>query len=331
MDDVFESLQDTVAAEEPAEESTSETQEEQPQEEAAPPAQTDEDPFSEAALSTPEGIARAREVIAQERSALQEEQRKFSQIHARMKKRELRAKEERAALQREREAVQALNQRLTADVSALQNGDARGIVETLGRLAGRSGKELFEEIALAVATDGKGTKESNQLRELERRYEERVRQLEQRLEQEAAKREQEAAKREVERIKAEMMQLASDSAKYPAVAHYAAIRRSAVEDELTAIKMEAFDQGLPLSHEEAIQKLEDMLKPHLPPTAGAGGGTGNPHSAPAQKKPVSGGLPGQTLAPSLTTQPVSAKRELTDEEHRKALEQDQDFWRSLGA
>src|SRR5690606_34107929 len=176
MDDVFESLQDTVA-EEPAEateEPASETQEEQQSQEeaAAPPAQPDEDPFSEAALSTPEGIARAREVIAQERATLQEEQRKFSQIHARLKKRELRAKREHAELQREREAITTLNQRLTADVSALQNGDARGIVETLGRLAGRPGKELFEEIALAVATDGKGTKESNQLRELERRYEE---------------------------------------------------------------------------------------------------------------------------------------------------------------
>lgn len=334
MDDVFESLQDTVAEESAAAtEEPSETQEEQPQEEAAPPAQPDEDPFSEAALSTPEGIARAREVIAQERSALQEEQRKFSQIHARMKKRELRAKEEHAALQREREAVQALNQRLTSDLNALRSGDARGIIDTLGRLAGRPGKELFEEIALAVATDGKGTPESRKLKELEERYERRVKELEDRWEQERRAQQERETQAAIERRKQELVQLGSDASRFPAVAYFVGLgKQKEVAETLTEYKMRAFDEGSPISDEEAVQLLESELKPHMPaPSPAPGGGTGNPHSAPAQKKPVSGGLPGQTLAPSLTTQPVSAKRELTDEEHRKALEQDQDFWRSLGA
>ena len=317
----------------PAEETPAPETEAPAEEPPAAPASVDDDAlFSEEALSTPEGVAKAREALAAARRAHAEERAKTSQVFLRMKKREEKAKAQYAEAQKMHEAAQALNQRLATDMSALQAGDARGIIDTLGRLTGRPGKQVFEELALAVATDGKGTPESKKLKELEERYERRVRELEERWEQEKRAQQDREAQAVIERRKQELVQLGSDASRFPAVAHFVGLgKRKEVAETLAEYKMKAFEEGLPISDEEAVKLLEDELKPHLPaPPPAPGGGTGSPHAAPQQRKPASGGLPGQTLAPSLTTEPGGSKRELTDEEHRQALIYDDQFWAALG-
>lgn len=339
MEDILEALAaetepttEETPAETPEPEAPAEETPEQTEPPAAPASVDDDALFSEEALSTPEGVAKAREALAAARKADAEERAKTSQVFLRMKKREEKAKAQYAEAQKMHEAAQALNQRLTTDMSALQAGDARGIIDTLGRLTGRPGKQVFEELALAVATDGKGTPESKKLKELEDRYERRVRELEERWEakeREAKEREDWAA---LERRKAELVQLGSDATKFPAVSHFVGLgKQKEIAETLTEYKIKAFEEGSPISDEEAVKLLEDELKPHLPaPPPAPGGGTGSPHAAPQQRKPASGGLPGQTLAPSLTTEPGGSKRELTDEEHRQALINDDQFWAALG-
>lgn len=316
----------------PAPEAPAEETPEQPEPPAAPASVDDDALFSEEALSTPEGVAKAREALAAARRAHAEERAKTSQVFLRMKKREEKAKAQYAEAQKMHEAAQALNQRLATDMSALQAGDARGIIDTLGRLTGRPGKQVFEELALAVATDGKGTPESKKLKELEERYERRVKELEDRWEQEKRAQQERETQAAIKRRKQELVQLGSDASRFPAVAHFVGLgKQKEIAETLTEYKMKAFEEGLPISDEEAVKLLEDELKPHLPaPPPAPGGGTGSPHAAPQQRKPASGGLPGQTLAPSLTTEPGGSKRELTDEEHRQALINDDQFWAALG-
>lgn len=345
MDDFLEALatetepttEETPEPEAPAGETPEQTEETpappEPPAAAEPPASVDDDAlFSEEALSTPEGVAKAREAIAAARKTAQEESAKTSHVFLRMKKREEKAKAQYAEAQKMHEAAQALNQRLATDMSALQAGDARGIIDTLGRLTGRPGKQVFEELALAVATDGKGTPESKKLKELEDRYERRVRELEERWEQEKRAQQDREAQAVIERRKQELVQLGSDASRFPAVAHFVGLgKQKEIAETLTEYKMKAFEEGSPISDEEAVKLLEDELKPHLPaPPPASGGGTGSPHAATKQRKPASGGLPGQTLAPSLTTEPGGSKRELTDEEHRQALINDDQFWAALG-
>lgn len=316
----------------PAPEAPAEETPEQPEPPAAPASVDDDALFSEEALSTPEGVAKARDALTAARRAHAEERAKTSQVFLRMKKREEKAKAQYAEAQKMHEAAQALNQRLATDMSALQAGDARGIIDTLGRLTGRPGKQVFEELALAVATDGKGTPESKKLKELEERYERRVRELEERWEQEKRAQQERETQAAIKRRKQELVQLGSDASRFPAVAHFVGLgKQKEIAETLTEYKMKAFEEGLPISDEEAVKLLEDELKPHLPaPPPAPGGGTGSPHAAPQQRKPASGGLPGQTLAPSLTTEPGGSKRELTDEEHRQALINDDQFWAALG-
>lgn len=350
MDDILEALAAETEAPEaqaeetpaPAPEAPAEETQEQPEETPAPPeppaaaetpASVDDDAlFSEEALSTPEGVAKAREALAAARRAHAEERAKTSHVFLRMKKREEKAKAQYAEAQKMHEAAQALNQRLATDMSALQAGDARGIIDTLGRLTGRPGKQVFEELALAVATDGKGTPESKKLKELEERYERRVKELEDRWEQEKRAQQERETQAAIKRRKQELVQLGSDASRFPAVAHFVGLgKQKEIAETLTEYKMKAFEEGLPISDEEAVKLLEDELKPHLPaPPPAPGGGTGSPHAATKQRKPASGGLPGQTLAPSLTTEPGGSKRELTDEEHRQALINDDQFWAALG-
>lgn len=329
------------APEAPAEETPEQPEPPETPEEPEPPAAAERAPtealdddalFSEESLGTPEGVAKARETLQAARKAVQEERAKTSHVFLRMKKREEKAKAQYAEAQKMHEAAQALNQRLATDMSALQAGDARGIIDTLGRLTGRPGKQVFEELALAVATDGKGTPESKKLKELEERYERRVRELEERWEQEKRAQQDREAQAVIERRKQELVQLGSDASRFPAVAHFVGLgKRKEVAETLAEYKMKAFEEGSPISDEEAVKLLEDELKPHLPaPPPAPGGGTGSPHAAPQQRKPASGGLPGQTLAPSLTTEPGGSKRELTDEEHRQALINDDQFWAALG-
>lgn len=352
MDDILEALAaETEAPEAQAEETPAPAPEAPAEEPEAPAEETPEAPaptaaaeraptealdddalFSEEALSTPEGVAKAREAITAARKAHAEERAKTSHVFLRMKKREEKAKAQYAEAQKMHEAAQALNQRLATDMSALQAGDARGIIDTLGRLTGRPGKQVFEELALAVATDGKGTPESKKLKELEDRYERRVRELEERWEQEKRAQQERETQAAIKRRKQELVQLGSDASRFPAVAHFVGLgKQKEIAETLTEYKMKAFEEGLPISDEEAVKLLEDELKPHLPaPPPAPGGGTGSPHAATKQRKPASGGLPGQTLAPSLTTEPGGSKRELTDEEHRQALINDDQFWAALG-
>lgn len=287
-----------------------------------PPEGGQEDPFSEQALSTPAGIKRAQDVLAEER-------RKVSQNFVRLRKREQAAKVAASELGQERQALAALNQRLTSDLSTLQQGDPRAFIETIGRLSGRDGTKLFEAISLALATGGKAPKQSPEYQELKRNFEELQAKIARSEEEREQRARQQQVKAFVEQRKAQLLQQGSDDKLYPAVSHFVTKlgRQKEVAEYLLDLKLEAHDQGLELSDSDALAQLEGFLKPHLPPSGS--GGTGSPHSA-QPRKPESGGLPGQSLAPSLTTQSTASKRAMTDEEHRQALMQDKDFWTSLG-
>lgn len=304
-----------------------ESEAEKPQEPQKP---QEEDLFSEEALATPEGVKRAAEHLRQEKA-------KTSEVFLRMRKREQKAKAEYAEFQRqkaetqqEKEAFAAFNQRIAAEIAELKSGNPKAILDTLGRMSGQDGRKLFEDIAMAIATNGKMPKPSKEVEELRAEIQALKEERERERELALKLKEQEEAKAKIEQRKAELVQLGSDKARFPAVAHFIEVgQKKEVAEYLSELKIEAFEQGSPLSDEEAVQKLERLLKPHLPAPPVNEGGTGNPHPA-QQGKPGAGGLPGQTVTSRLAAESSGSTRELTEEEYRRALEQDEEFWSSLG-
>lgn len=311
------------APEEPGPEGDEQEQEEQKQ-----GATGDGDPFSEKALSTPEGIAKARELIV-------ERERKTHETYLRLQRREVRARQQAEELKRDKESVVAVSQRILSDVNILRTGSPKEVVEALGRITGRDGAKVFEELSLHVATNGKARKEAPpevaELRaELERLKEEQRQEL-LRLQKEQYDRELQAAKDRLVRI-------GQNETAYPTVAHFTKLRPAEVADYLIRIKTEAYESGSPITDEAAVARLEEELRLNLRANApapkqgaapSAGGEAGLDTSAAQPAKPGSGGMPGQTLAPSLTTQGGST-REQTWEERRKRLANDPEFIGQLG-
>lgn len=312
--------------EQPAEGETEETQEGEPTEEETP---TEEDLFSEAALSTPEGIARAREHLQQERLARQEEARKSHERHLKLKRWEIKSREERKAFRAEKENILRLNQRLASDVEALRTGDANAALTALGRLAGVDGRKLFEQLSVHVATNGKAPKPSREVEEL--RSEIEALREERRLEQLQAQ--QRDAKAFIEQRKNEMLSAASNAETYPALAHFVQTARAEIAETLIDLKEQAHQRGEPLSDEEALTQLERQLKPHMPPSQG--GKPVNPEAGrdtsgqKATKPTTVGAKPGTSLAPSLATSAPST-RALTEAERTQALANDPEFLRMIG-
>lgn len=102
--------------------------------------------FSDKALNTKAGIAKARETILQGRKAAREMQLRAQDIEIKAKRREVQAKRDRVEANRAMRAAQAIEARVQADVdTAFNSGDAGAVRDAISRLTKRDASRIYEQ------------------------------------------------------------------------------------------------------------------------------------------------------------------------------------------
>lgn len=247
--------------------------------------------FSDKALGTKEGIAKARETILTARKAAREMHHEAHTEHMRAKRHETDARRYKDTAKSELANVRTLSDRVNRDIDTLHNGTADEVMEALGRLTNRNGAEVYDQMTTAVVQNGKQKPKSRDP-EVEREL------AEIRAEKERIRTERQAAQRtqwltELDR------EIASNGETYKAISHNLKNGKAAElvrwAEELARGHAQA--SGTWPSHAELLGHMENELRPYLPP------------ESPLKKKPATNGsLPGRTLSP--TRAATSAPRTL---------------------
>lgn len=284
---------------------------------ATKPAETTEDPFSEAALAAPGGLAKAQ-------TLLREQQKKHDRAYLTLKDRETKFNHTKAQHIQEVQQIRAYGQQVMADVQLLMNGTADQKIDALGRLTRRDGLKVWEELAIGAA-GGKKPEASPDVLALR----EEIRELRLEREQERAQAEERHIQQQLAQFQHDMLRAANNPAEYPALAHFATQNPQAVKEELHQRIVEAHNGGRPITWQQAFTQLDSELKQYLPaaPPVASGLATRVVQSTtkpvvPAQRSP------GRSLNPASATQTGSI-REMTEKERLEELANDPDFINSL--
>jgi hypothetical protein len=295
----------------------------EPTEAKPEPGKPKDDPFTDEALATPEGIARARD-------AVRELQRKHDRAYLKIQEREQKFGHKLANWKQERDQTLAFTQAVKADLNLLRQGDAGQAIEALGRLTSKDPIKVLEEIQLNIARNGKRNEPSPVEAELRSELAQLKGLIEQRAQDE--QRAQQIAHEEafVNLRRQEILTAAADSNVYPHLSRFAAAKAQEVFDHIVEMKTEAQQRGEFLDDVTALQELDKELSQYAPPpqqVKEAGLAT----SAPSGQKPVQQvrSSPGRSLNPSLA-QRTGSVREKTDEDRLAELANDPDFLRNLG-
>lgn len=268
-----------------------------------------DDPFSEAALASKEGVAAAREALVKERREWAR-QRDAENIRLAQRRKEAQRREDRLRIAREQK--KADDTMRDAALAKLFNGSGNDVLQALGQLTRRDGLKVYEQISLAVA--GKRpiteTPEVQELRtEIQRIKDERKQELtKQQAEQESSfvrKRTQDLVNLAQANPRAKL--LLDRSPKYGS-------------DLLVQYKREAYEAGRPITDAQAVAKLVE----HLDEIAGV---------QPAGGQETASNKPGPGKQKVLTAAKIAASassRPLSDDEIIEAAVQDKDFLTALG-
>lgn len=283
----------------------------------------DETSFGDAELATPEAMREARLV-------LQAKRRENHSKYLELQKRETRFKSAKAETLQLRDNLRAQFGALQNDIQALRQGDADTVMGALSRLSGgRNAAELFEELSLNLARNGKRAP-SAEVTELRGELAEMKRILQQR-EQTDQQREQQA---HVNQARREILTVTSDAASFPILAHFSKENPQGVADDVARYIIQQNQNGVTLDYKSAASHIESELRKKFqafvpqvasPQGADAGRETG------ASANP---GVPqvGKTIAPSLATQSSGISRAATEAELLKKAAQElpSDFWAQFG-
>jgi hypothetical protein len=326
-------------AEAPAEGET----EEASQPEAAPPDPeeiTSEKLFSDEALSSPEGIARAREIMLAAKEHLEKRHRKFDRADIKLKRREAGVVQREQAVAAQETQVQKLRGVGRSFMEKMQTiKGARATTPTailvhLDELAGgpgtvESGRDLYEEITLALARDGKQPQPTKAERELADKLERIERQRE--ADRVEAARERENYERQrltqsIAQVERSIAATATNPKLYPGIAGIVA--RGATSPEAVAkwvgdLMTEAYNEGTPLDLSTAIGMLEERVSP--PAARAPQGEPGSVQPNRTRRTPN-----GVSVLPHQADLSSGRGRPLTHEERLSDLSRDPSFWSELG-
>lgn len=279
--------------------------------------------FSEKALSTKQGIAKARETVMQARKAARELHHTANDAHVRAKRHEQAAKQRNNEANRAMRAAQALEARVQADIdTAFNSGDPEAVGSALGRLSKRDAAKLYEEWTSVLI--GKKKADSapkdprldavlEKLSKLEKSKEEEQTAAQQRQHAEAKTRWLGSLDRDV----------AANTEQYRTIAHLLTLPGKPAE---LAEHVYELAQG----HHEAtgewpsnamlLQHVEKELRPivRVPKAA--------PVAEPQTAAKGSGRLPGRSVSPTLGAQRSIAKGidEMSQEEREEKMLEDAD-------
>jgi hypothetical protein len=335
-DEAPEIAPEDLAEEQPANEGDAqEGEEQQPEEEARQEEQQAEskdvkglaffnkDLFTDDALNTPEGIAKARQAI--------KDRDKFTgKAYVKLKARDRKSAETKAHVERLNANALMLHQRQQADVEVMRSGDANQRLDALGRLFHMPGIDAYELLSEGVlGVRKKGPK--NETEAVKRELEELRNGLKQKEQREA----EERANHQILLAESRIATLAQTDA-FPSVAHFAKQSRGQLNEIVNQVKRACIDhwddqvrrgvQPIPLDHSAALGQLEQLLKPHAAQT-GVNPDAGREPSRNPKPVPT-----GRTVSPARAS-PASSRRSLddmSDEERRADLARDTDALRRFG-
>lgn len=137
-----------------------------------------DDIFTDAALATPEGVKRAREVALAAKGALETRHQRLDSMDIRLKTKEKALGERETKVEATHNHLATLGQAFARDMATLRGHRTSSPVEimaTLDRMAGgpgdaRAGVELLEAIQIAVGRDGKAPEKTRAELEWERKF-----------------------------------------------------------------------------------------------------------------------------------------------------------------
>lgn len=309
-----------LKAPEPEPESAESAPEATPEAEPAKPAPDAPkvDLFTDQALSTPEGMKRAKAEVLALRA-------KHESAYHRVTQREAKFAKSVEAFKGEKAEVQTLGNNLRAALGALRRGTTDQRIEALGQLTGQDGLKVFEQLTLDLARGGKKSEPTPEVQELRAELAE----LKGYIQRSQADHEIKTRENFISRRKAEIAEAAGDAKLYPYLARLAPSRGREIADQIAEMMTEAHVAGKPISDAEALQALELEIARVTGPLASgpdlAIGATPNG----GQKPDKARSTPGRSISPSLTTK-VSSVREMTESERLEDLGKDTDYLRGLG-
>ncbi len=331
-DEAPEIAPEDLAEEQPANEGEGEAEAE-PEEQQPKEAEPSKDPkglaffnkelFADEALSTPEGIQKARQ-------ALQDRHRFTTQAYVKLKARDKKSRDLQANVQRIEKNSLMLHERQQAELELLTGGDANQRLDALGRLFRMPGIDAYELLSEGVlGIRKKGPK--NETEAVKRELEELRNGLKQKEQREAEERANHAILLAESRIAT-----LAQTEQFPSVAFFAKQSRDQLNEVVRQVKQQCLDhwneqvrQGVqpqPLDHSVALGQLEQLLKPHAAQT----GVTPEAGRAPSRNpKP---GPTGRTISPTRASTASSRRSldDMTDEERRADLARDTDALRRFG-
>jgi len=286
-----------------------------------------EDVFSEKALSTKQGIQAAKAKIEELRTELKKRQSKIDNFDIRLEKKtrawEAKKSEEEQRLSNDRNIARMLQ----AHLGVFRTGSPEQILDSLGSLTGRSGKQVWQDLTDTMLRDGKEPPRSREVEGLKGE----IAELKQLLQNQQQEREQAAQRAEQERRLGHaaqwrdgLIEQASNAETYPHLSQYVALGRGAeIARYTTQIINDLTERGEAADDSICLARIESELARALTSSAGAQkpstgqGPAKKPGGQQAQRTPAS-------ISPSVTRS-ASTVREMTEEELLEAAQSDPQF------
>ena len=318
---------------------------EAPKEQPAKPDEvTAEALFADDALSTPEGVKRAREVIQTARTHIEAEVTKLDRAHASLRIREKKFGEREASVvQRETQANRYIDmgKAFMADMATITGKRVAAPAEiamTLDRLAGgkgdpQAGAELAEAILVAFAADGKEAKPSRGEQALRSEMEA----MRQRYERDRADARQQAEAAQLEGLKNGVAQLeraigiAANTPAFPTIHDLVTTGATSIDTviKIVADSMEEHmeETGQPLDMKSAIGMLEErakLLRGAQPAQAETGAGDLTAETKPRTPARQS------TVLPSDADRSLGTGRQESADQRRQRLARDPNYLKRSG-
>ena len=309
---------------EPAEAAAEAELEPEPVEPEKPPEKED---FSDEREWTPDRIKNAVKELG-------EIKKKAFNLHAEAERKLKKANRDRDLALTEKKNLQAMVEVTNANLRAMRTGDANMVLQAISNLTGRPGHDIYRDISLALASDGKHGQEDRRISELTNQ----VGQLQQMLEARAVQEQQREAEAFVTMRRGQILSAIQKEESWPLVRAFAEDDSSSVLDKVSEIMHDYYQaHGAPLDDKSALDELEQSLQERIQrvnaatvKAVGAGTETGGQKPEPGKQAP----RPlGKTLTPGLAGQNGGATRALSDKERNDLLIRELDqtgFWKELG-
>lgn len=288
--------------------------------------------FTDKALSTPEGIKKAREVTLEERQRLFKLQRKLDGIDIRQKERAKKFDQTKETWLRDRRQDEAFVQDVRNTVQLIRTGSAAQRVEALGRLTGQTGQKAYEELSFGIIHDGK-KQTSPEFEAMQQQIQGLygvIDRLVQGTQQQQQQAEHQRTSAFVQQRLGEMVEAGKDATAYPHLADFIAAGR---EQEVRDYLQEIYDEhgktvGTVLDDAQALGRIERELTQALGARAAKPTSLGTPQKPggqQAQRTPAHKAIP-----PSLAGRSRGAVRDMTDDERLDELSRDPEFLSAFG-